>query len=111
MFWILIIAGLIVILDITGFKADEETINVIYSQDGEGEQNSASTVEPKEEPTGKEVPKESKAKKTANKEEEESIQKPQRRVKTEAKQNEFVDIEVEDEELTADALDALNKIY
>ena len=35
MFWILAIASLIAMLDVTGFKLDEETQNIIYSENSE----------------------------------------------------------------------------
>lgn len=111
MIWFLVIAGLIAMLDITGFKADEETINVIYSQDGEGEQNS--TSEPKSESQPKASKPVEKKEKEEVKETDNDIRKPhkQQRIKTEAV-DDFIEIEVDDEDsIRSDAFDALNNIY
>lgn len=109
MIWFLVIAGLIAMLDVTGFKADEETINVIYSQDGEGEQNSTSEPKAEEQPkASKPVENKEEVKETDN-----DIRKPhkQQRIKTEAV-DDFIEIEVDDEDsIRSDAFDALNNIY
>lgn len=116
MFWILAIAFLIVILDFTGFKLDEETQNIIYSEDAEAVPDTNEIQEKKPKKKNKNNENKTKQEKSKSKS---TVTKPKNDNKTDNKKqpnprpsySEDIEIKIDTEDIAQEAVDVLENLY
>lgn len=115
MFWIFAIAFLIVILDFTGFKLDEETQNIIYSEDAEAvpDTNEIQEKKPKAKGKTKGNPKQEKpkTKKTEPKQKENNKLNTEKQPNLQPSDSDDIELKIDTEDIAQEAVDVLENLY